>query len=155
MPTLNNKNRRMLPRLLALGGLALTCFLPALTARAQGDGDVAVGGEHILTVRFASAHLSVKQRADAVTDRLVTILSDPNLKPADVYAVPLGKTEAKIMVKNHLLVTVDAPTARFNQTTALALAQQWTAHLRRVLPRVNVKPNPNIGEPATGETGKP
>ena len=111
---------------------------------------MSVGGEHILTVRFPAAGMSIKQRADAITERLVTILSNPNLKPEDIVAVPLGDGEAEIMVKGKLLVTVDKQTAHFNTTTPLALAQSWTAHLRKVLPQVNVKPNPNETSPPAG-----
>ena len=75
-------------------------------------------------------------------------MNDSTLKPSDIYAAPLGKTAAKIMVKNQLLVTIDPQTARINQAKPLALALLWVDHLRRVLPQVSVKPNPNIGEPA-------
>lgn len=133
---------------LCAGGLAVLGLLSAgIPAGAAGDGDVSVGGEHILTVRFPSGGMSVTERADAITERLVTILSDPDLKPADIVAVSLGKNAAKILVKNRLLVTVDLQTARYNQTSPLALAQSWTTHLRKVLPQINVKPNPNNGEP--------
>jgi hypothetical protein len=87
--------------------------------------------------------MSIKQRADAITERMVAILSEPSIKPEDITAVPIGRTDAKIMVKGHLLVTVDMATARFNHTTPMALAQMWLAHLRDVLPEVNVQPNPN------------
>lgn len=127
----------------ACGLLVALLLAPSRPAAASGEGDVSVGGEHILTVRFPAAGMSIKQRADAITERLNTILSDPNLKPEDIVAVSLPNGEAKIMVKDKLLVTVDKQTARFNTTTPLALAQSWTTHLRKVLPEVNVKPNPN------------
>jgi hypothetical protein len=130
--------------------LVALLLAPGWPAAASGEGDVSVGGEHILTVRFPASGMSIKQRADAITERLVTILSDPNLKPEDIVAVPLGKDEAKIMVKDKLLVTVDKQTARFNTTTPLALARSWTVHLRKVLPEVNVQPNPNDTSPPAG-----
>lgn len=114
----------------------------------QNEGQVAVGGRTILTIRVPSEGMTIRQRAEAVTDRLAVILADPDLKPSDIFAVPLGRTAAKIMVKNQLLVTVDPQTARINQAKPLELAQAWVSHLRRVLPSVNVKPNPNNGEPA-------
>ena len=110
-------------------------------------GEVAIGGKTVLTIRVPSEGMSIKERAEAVQNRLVTILADPDLKPADIVAVPLGRTAAKIMVKNQLLVTIDPQTARINQAKPLALAQIWVDHLRRVLPHVNVKPNPGLGEP--------
>ena len=112
-------------------------------AHADSEGDVSVGGEHILTVRFAANGISIKDRADAITERLVRILSDPHLKPADIVVVPSGK-DAVIKVKDKLLVTVDAQTARFNGTKPVALGESWAQHLRIVLPKVNAKPNPNL-----------
>lgn len=132
--------RRLAVGLSAL--LSLGVLVYGSVARADGQGDVNVGGEHILTVRFPANGMSIKDRADAITERLVRILSDPNLKPSDITTQPSGK-DAVIMVKDKLLVTVDAQTAHFNQTKPLALAQAWAAHLRVVLPKVNFKPNKN------------
>lgn len=137
--------RRFLRRAgLCACGLALAGMLGLTVPAFAAEGDVAVGGEHILTVRFPAGGLSVKQRADAITERLVTILSAPNLKPSDIVVVPMGRQAAKITVNNKLLVTVDAQTAHFNQMTPLQLAQSWAVHLRRVLPHINAEPNPNM-----------
>ena len=134
-------------RLGQLGAMAFVCglglVLSGAPAHADSDGDVNVGGEHILTVRFASNGFSIKDRAEAITDRLTRILSDSHLKPSDIVVSPSGK-DAVIKVKDRLLVTVDAQTAHFNQSTPLALGESWARHLRVVLPKVNVRPNPNI-----------
>lgn len=122
-------------------------FIVCIPAKAQNEGVVAVGGEWILTVRTPAGGMSVKERADRITERLVTILSDPSIKPQDITAVPLGRTEAKIMVKKELLVTVDSETARINQMDAMALAMKWVRHLRKVIPQVNVKLNPVLEMP--------
>jgi hypothetical protein len=122
-------------------GLFAVALCP-VTARADSDGDVNVGGEHILTVRFASNGFSVKDRAEAITDRLTRILSDSHIRAADIVVVPSGK-DAVIKVKDRLLVTVDRQTAHFNMTTPMALGESWAKHLRIVLPRVNARPNPN------------
>lgn len=132
----------------------LLISLVALTgkpAHAADDGLVDVGGEHVLTVYYPAGGYTVKQRADKITERLVVILGDPHLRPNDILAVPNGKNEAKIMVKNQLLYTVDMPTAQRNSTSPLKLAQSYVTHLRHLLPRINVKPNPNLGEPANGD----
>ena len=134
----------------AMLGIVLLCGTLPVRAQDAADpraGEVAVGGKTILTIRVPSEGMSVRDRAEAVSNRLVTILADPELKPSDIVAVPLGRSAAKIMVKNQLLVTVDSQTARINQAKPLALAQIWVDHLRRVLPHVNVKPNPRLGEP--------
>jgi len=137
----------LLPGLLLLGLVSW----PGAVAHAADDGLVDVGGEHVLTIYYPSGGYTVKQRADKVTERLVTILGDPHLRPDDIQALPNGKSEAKIMVKNQLLYTVDMPTARRNSTTPIKLAQSYVTHLRSLLPRINVKPNPNLGEPANGD----
>jgi len=142
--------RRLALAAFALAGAGLTFGLPAFAqdeAPNFKEGEVAVGGKTILTIRMPSEGMTIKERAEAVSNRLVTILNDPALRPADIVAVPLGRNAAKIMVKNQLLVTVDSATAKINQTRPLELANMWVDHLRRVLPRVNVKPNPNNGEP--------
>ena len=134
----------------AVSVFVLLCWLfaaaPAMGHADNRDGKVAVGGVEILTVRFPAAGLTVKQRADAVTERLNAILSDPNLKASDIEAVPLGKRcldGAEIVVKGRLFITVDCATARYNKATPIDLARAWLKHLRRVLPALNVKPNPN------------
>ncbi len=139
---------RFLAGSMALAGL-LTVGLGA-QADDYHDGQVAVGGVEVLTIRFPAGKMTIKQRADAVTDRLTNILSDPHLKAADIVAVALGKTAAKIMVKDQLLITVDQQTAKANQSKPIDLAWSWVAHLRKVLPTLNVKPNPSNGE--TGDT---
>lgn len=141
-------------RVFALMSLAALTGLTAssVPARAADDGAVDVGGEHVLTVYYPAGGLSVKQRADKITERLVTILGDPHIKPSDVQALGQGKGEARIMVKTTLLYTVDTQTAKRNSTTPLKLAQSYVAHLRDLLPRINVKPNPNNGAPAAGNS---
>jgi hypothetical protein len=134
--------RRAGGALLLAGALGLS----ASSGAAQADpdeGKVAVGGEHILTVRFPSGNMSILERAQVIEQRLVEILSDPSLRPADIRVGGGNGGPARIIVKNRLLVTVDAATARFNQMTPLALAEKWAAHLRQVLPKVNYVPNPN------------
>lgn len=150
--------RRIALAAFALAGAGLTLGLPAFAqdeAPNPKDGEVAVGGKTILTIRVPSEGMTIKERAEAVSNRLVTILNDADLKPSDIVALPLGRNAAKIMVKNQLLVTVDTQTARINQARPLALANIWVDHLRRVLPHVSVKPNPNLGEPpGNNEAGK-
>jgi hypothetical protein len=155
MITTNHSAVLKVARTIALSGamsLSMGLLSGALPVRAQGDndphaGEVAVGGKTVLTIRLPSEGMTIKERAEAVSNRLVTILADPDLKASDIVAVPLGRNAAKIMVKNQLLVTIDPQTARINQAKPLVLAQIWVDHLRRVLPRVNVKPNPGLGEP--------
>ncbi len=132
--------------LLARGLAVIGLLAIGVPAFAWNEGDVDVGGVHLLTVRARESGMSVKQRADRITDRLRFILADPNLRPSDVHVVPLGNDNAKIRVKNRLLVTVTPEDARLssrNKMTSLELAHSWARHLRSTLPQLNVKPNPN------------
>jgi hypothetical protein len=128
---------RLLP-LLACGAL-----LAAWTARAQNpEGQIAVGGELLFEIRVPAGKYTIKQRASAVEDRLVTILAAPVIKPGDVKVVPNGK-DCNITVQNHLLVTATQADGRINHLTSRQQAEVWAKQLRKVLPQVNAKPNPN------------
>src|SRR5579871_5629129 len=117
--------RRPSFRLLMSGAALCACVLAlALPMQAQEttdekDGDVSIGSIKILTVRFPAGDMTIKQRAAAITDRLISILSDARIRPSDITIQPVGKEEAKIVVKDRLLVTVDARTAQFNHTKAM------------------------------------
>lgn len=137
--------RTRMSRLLLTGTAACSLLACGLYALAADDGEVAVGGEHILTIYFPAGGLSVKQRADKVTERLVNFLGDAELKPTDIQAAPNGKAEAKITIKGRIFYTVDAQTAKRENMTPLKAAQHYVDSLRTVLPKVNVKPNPGRG----------
>ena len=107
------------------------------------DGVVAVGGEHILTIRAASYNKTIEQRADDVAERLVMILAEKSLKPSDIRAVPTAGEQIKIMVKNYLLINVLPEDAHANGTEPMKLAQTWVEHLQKVLPLLNAQPNLN------------
>ena len=129
-----------------LGLFMLSLAIPSL-ARAQqnsNQGIVAVGGETVLVLRAASSGMSIKQRVDAVQERLVTILSAPKLGMSDIVKQPLKGNTYQITVKGHLLVTVTTQDAAVNKTTTRKLADIWLEHLRKVLPQLNAKPNPNM-----------
>jgi hypothetical protein len=128
-------------RLLPL--LACGLLLAAWTARAQNpEGQLAVGGEQLFEIRVPAGGFSIKQRVAAVNGRLVTILAAPVIKPSDVKIVPNGK-DFNITVQNHLLVTVTQADGRVNYLTSRQQAEVWAKQLRKVLPQVNAKPNPN------------
>jgi ABC-type phosphate transport system auxiliary subunit len=133
---------------LAIWGITLV--LPeriyAQDSQDPNAGLVAVGGEEVLRFRTAPAGMTLQQRANAIQERLVTILSDTTLRPSDIVTAP-AKGDYKILVKNRLLVTVTRKDANANKTSPKLLADTWARHVRKVLPQVNVRPNPNNGEP--------
>lgn len=124
--------------LVALG--LLFGWLCVAVALPEPVGEVTVGGELILRIRFSAGGMTPQQRANAITMRLRTILADPDLKPSDVVVKPIAGGEVGIYVKDHLLVTVDRAHADFHKTTPIKLGEVWAKHLREVLPQVTVKP---------------
>jgi hypothetical protein len=129
-----------------LGLILLSFAIPSLAKAGQSSdqGIVAVGGETVLVLHAASGGMTIKQRVDAVQERLVTILSAPRLGMRDIVKEPLKGNAYQITVKGHLLVTVTAQDAAVNKTTTRKLADIWLEHLRKVLPQLNAKPNPNM-----------
>jgi hypothetical protein len=109
-------------------------------AQEEPAGEVTVGGELILRIRFSAGGMTPQQRADAITQRLVKILQDPDIQPSDIVVKPVAGGNAAIYVKDNLLVTVDKKHAALNKTTPMRLGEIWADHLRQVLPQVNVKP---------------
>ncbi len=118
----------------------LFAAFPLCLAQQETPGEVTVGGELILRIRFSAGGMTPQQRADAITIRLRSILQDPNIQPSDVVVKPIQGGEAAIYVKDQLLVTVDKRHAEFHKTTPLKLGEIWAKHLREVIPQVNVKP---------------
>ncbi len=109
-------------------------------AQQETPGEVTVGGELILRIRFSAGGMTPKERADAITMRLRTILQDPDIQPSDVVVKPIAGGEAAIYVKDQMLITVDRRHADFHKTTPMKLGEIWAKHLREVLPKVNVVP---------------
>lgn len=125
----------------AVAALALLVgWVCVATAQTEPPGEVTIGGEIILRIRFSAGGMTPKQRADAITMRLRTILQDPNIQPSDIVVKPIAGGEAGIYVKDQLLVTVDKAHANLHKTTPTVLGEVWAKHLRDVLPQVNVKP---------------
>ncbi|MCS6949642.1 MAG: hypothetical protein RMM06_03650 [Armatimonadota bacterium] len=127
--------RRIAVLLVALLSSGALC-----AAQEERPGEVTVGGELILRIRFSAGGMTPQQRADAITTRLRTILADPNIQPEDIVVKPAAGGEAAIYVKDNLLITVDRRHADFHKTTPLKLGEIWAKHLRKVIPEVNVKP---------------
>jgi len=98
------------------------------------EGDVIVGQELVLRIRFEAGGLSVKQRVDAVTVRINDLLGSRPFKPADVR-VELRNKEWVVVVGNKLIITADARTAAINKCAPQQLATIWADNLRRVIPK--------------------
>lgn len=105
---------------------------------------ISLGGKQIMDIRTGAGGLTPQQRAEAVRERLIPILSITHLTPEDVRVQqPRPHQAASIYVRGHLLVTVDRTLARADGTKPFTLANRWAATLADVLPSVNARPNPN------------
>jgi hypothetical protein len=131
------QTRMFVPALLLAG----SCLFarPAIA----DEGDVAVGGVLLFRIHVAANGMSPKERAEAVDTRLQDILGAPVIAPEDVHIVGTDKNSAKILVKDRLLVTVTKADGAFNSVSAQKQAQMWLDSLRKALPKINAKPNPN------------
>ncbi len=126
-----------------LPALMLACLSLTACAAYAEDADVAVGGVLLIRIHATVNGMSPKDRADIVDSRLQDILAAPKLVPADIRVVSANKNSAKIMVKDTLLVTVFKEDGAVNGVTTQKQAQMWVDSLKKNLPRINARPNPN------------
>jgi len=119
----------------------IACFLGAASVvLAVGQpGEVIIGQEVVLRVRFAAGGYSVEQRADIVTQRINRLLGSRVFDPSDV-TVAVRNKEYVVLMGDTLIITVDKETAAFNKTTPEKLANIWADNLRRVIPKAKAQP---------------
>lgn len=122
--------------------LAMTAvFIPTLAgpALAGYEGDVIIGQEVVLRIRFPAGGLSVKERADRVTERINNVLGSEPFNPSDVK-VGVRNKEHVVLIGDKVIITADKRTAQFNKSTPEQLANMWAANLRRVIPKAKAQP---------------
>jgi hypothetical protein len=110
--------------------------VPAGTARR-----LTLGGITVLQFRVASGGFTPEQRASKLQDRVVDILSHPELRPKDVHVVPgKGGHSATVMVGPLLFVTVTEADAQATQSTPEKLAMTWAENFRQAYAAARPKP---------------
>ena len=122
--------------------LAMTAvFIPTMAgpALAGYEGDVIIGQEVVLRIRFPAGGLSVKERADRVTERINNLLGSEPFNPSDVKTGIRNK-EHVVLIGDNLIITADKRTAEFNKATPEQLAKIWATNLRRVIPKAKAQP---------------
>ncbi|MHB1457353.1 MAG: hypothetical protein ACYC0V_10615 [Armatimonadota bacterium] len=102
------------------------------------DGEVIIGQQLILRIRFAAGGYSIQQRADAVTVRLNEYLGVKPFNPSMVKVANVNG-EYCVMIGSDLIITADKDTARYNQATPKQLAEMWASNIRRVLPKAKAE----------------
>jgi hypothetical protein len=138
--------RRLIGLLLAIPvtqALAWQAPPPAAPSpAAQADARrLTLGGVTVLQFRVASGGFTPEQRASKLQDRVVEILSHPELGPKDVRVVPgKGGHSATITVGPLLFVTVTEADARATRSTPEKLAATWTENFRKGYEAAQPKP---------------
>ncbi|MDI6828048.1 MAG: hypothetical protein QME62_06150 [Armatimonadota bacterium] len=127
-------------RCISLSILA-TCLLGLATvAFAVGQpGDVIIGQEVVLRIRFPAGGYSVEERAEIVTQRINELLGSHPFEASDVKVAVCNK-EYAVFIGGNLIITADKETAKFNKTTPEKLANIWAENLRRVIPKAKAQP---------------
>jgi len=131
-------------------GAAVLALAPATFALdqplANSDGTITFSGQTLMRVRTAAGGYTAAQRANAIQQRLIPILSLKNLGPSDITVQQERPyQDADIYVRDRLLVTVDRGLAQANGNNDPGdLARAWANNLRGILPEVSVKNNPNV-----------
>lgn len=122
--------------------LLTTAALVLFGGAAHAEMSVGLGGETLFVFK-ASSDLgkSDQTRSDDVYDRLRNILNNPRLKASDIQYKPLGDYGYKIIANGHLIVPIGAREAEAHGSTIQALAQEWTQHLRKVMPKLRARPD--------------
>jgi|GEM_PF-1448413 len=111
-----------------------TAAPPAKAAgKCDRPGEVSLAGEVILRIHAPAGGLDCQQRADKVQMRIVDSLSVGLVFPRDI-TVRRVKNEWAVFVKDILIITADAYSARVNNTDAKTLAEIWARNLRRTVP---------------------
>ena len=115
----------------AIALILLGIMVPAF---ALHEGDVIIGQEVVLRIRFPAGGMTVQERTDAVTLRINELLGSKPFNPSDVK-VGVRNKESVVLVGNNVIITADSATAKFNKMTPQQLAEMWAANLRRVIPK--------------------
>ena len=102
------------------------------------DGEVIIGQQMILRIRFAAGGMSIQQRVDEVTLRLNEYLGVAAFDPSKVKVVEV-KGEYCVMIGKNLIITADKDTARYNQATPKQLAEMWASNIRKAIPKAKAE----------------
>jgi hypothetical protein len=117
-------------------------LLLALAGAASAAVVVGTGGETLFVLKSErDLDKTAQERAGDVYDRLRYILNNPRFKATDIQVKPLGNYGAKIVANNHLIVPIGAREAEANGSTPMKLAEDWAVHLRKVMPKLNARPD--------------
>lgn len=113
-----------------------------LVGTAHAERVVGLGGETLFVLKAdRDLDKTDQQRSDDVYDRIRNILNNPKFKASDIQCKPLGDYGYKIVANGHLIVPIGAQEAEAHGSTTQALAEEWTKHLREVMPKLRARPD--------------
>lgn len=122
----------------AVAALCLASARPA-----QADAVWSVAGKQVLRMRAAVGGMTPDRRVEELDTRLNNVLSrlDSPLKPSDIV---VGRRAGSIVIlaRGDLLVTVTLQDADANRTTPGKLARAWLTNMRKTLPQLSPRVNP-------------
>lgn len=108
----------------------------------RADVPVGTGGETLFVFKSErDLDKTANERSDDVYDRLRYILNNPRFKSSDIKVKELGNYGAKIVANNQLIVPIGVREAEAHGSTPMKLAEEWADHLRKVMPKLNARPD--------------
>lgn len=134
-------------RLVAIAAVTvLLATLACSIARAQGMGEVYLGGFLLLRVRCAAGGYTVDQRVSALQMRANDLLQLG--RGIAIVSVKKSGKDACIYSDADLFMTVTPADARASGTTTESLARTWAQRLRTILPQATPE-KPDVGMPCS------
>ena len=112
---------------------AVLLALLGTCAMADPNGEVIIGQQVILRIRYPAGGMSIEARVDNITSRLNRLLGSKSFDLSLITVRRYGN-DYGIMYGDNLVVTADAKTAVYNKTTTEALAKIWAENLKKVIP---------------------
>ena len=129
---------------ISIGAFALGIVaLLSSQAKAQVEpGAVGIGGETLFVLKAPmDLDKSIQNRSDDVYDRIRFVLNNPKLRSSDIKIKKLGYYGYKIVANGQLIVPIGEKEAKAHGMTMIELANDWATHLKKVLPKLNAKPD--------------
>lgn len=127
-----------------IGALAVG-IVAALSSQAKAQvepGAVGIGGETLFVLKAPmDLDKSIKSRSDDVYDRIRFVLNNPKLRASDIKVKALGDYGYKIVANGQLIVPIGEKEAEAHGMTMMELANDWAVRLKKVLPKLNAKPD--------------
>lgn len=117
--------------------MVLACLLFMVIAPAYcigENGEVIIGQQVVLRIRYPAGGMSIEKRAEAVTLRINKYLGVDPFDPSMVRVAKVNK-EYCVMIGNDVIITVDEKTAKYNKTTPEKLAEIWATNIRTIIPK--------------------